>query len=165
MNEAHIHLLWNHFPILGSLFAAGVLLAGIIFNDRKINQVGLVSLVIFTLLTLPAFLTGEGAEEVVEEFPGISHAAIHEHEEAAEWGLWVMIFSGVVALAGLWLQRRRENLHRTVSIIACALALFTFAVFFRVGLTGGEIRHPEIVKPLAGPEQPVEWEENEMEEE
>lgn len=153
MNAAHIHLLWNHFPILGSLFAAGILLAGIALNDRKINQVGLVSLFIFALLTIPAFLSGEGAEEVMEEYPGISHAAIHEHEEAADWGLWVMIFAGVAAIAGFWLQRRREHLHRMVSITVCVVALAAFGIFFRVGLTGGEIRHPEIVKPLAGPSQ------------
>ena len=165
MNPAHIHLLFNHFPILGSLFAAGVLLAGIILNDRKINQVGLVSLVFFTLLTIPAFFSGEGAEEVVEEFQGISHAAIHDHEEAAEWGLWVMIFAGIVALGGFWLQRRREHLHRIVSIVVCAIALFSFAVFFRVGLTGGHIRHPEIIKPLAAPapEQTAEFGGEDME--
>lgn len=161
MNPAHLHLLLNHFPILGSLFAAGVLLAGIILNDRKVNQVGLVSLVIFTLLTIPAFLTGEGAEEIIEEYPGISHAAIHEHEEAGEFGLWVMVFAGVVALAAFWLQRRREHLHRTVSIVACVVALVAFGIFYRVGLTGGEIRHPEIIKPLEVPgvEQPNQREE------
>lgn len=152
MNPAHIHLLWNHFPILGALFAAGVLLAGIVLNDRKINQVGLVSLVIFTLLTLPAFFSGEGAEEVMEEYPGISHAAIHDHEEIAELGLWVMIFAGVVALAGYILQRRKEHLHRSLSMVALVAALAAFGVMVRVGLSGGEIRHPEIVKPLAAPE-------------
>ena len=86
MNAAHIHLLLNHFPILGALFAAGVLLAGVLFNDRKINQVGLVSLVLFAILTIPAFLTGEGAEEVLEELPGISNASIKDHEEIAELG-------------------------------------------------------------------------------
>jgi uncharacterized membrane protein len=152
MNPAHIHLLWNHFPILGALFAAGVLLAGVALNDRKINQVGLVSLVIFTLLTLPAFLSGEGAEEILEEYPGISHAAIHDHEEMAELGLWVMVFAGLVALVGFILQRRKEHVHRLMSIIALVAALAAFGVMARVGLSGGEIRHPEIVKPLAAPE-------------
>ncbi len=152
MNPAHLHLLLNHFPILGALFAAGVLLAGVALNDRKINQVGLVSLVIFTLLTLPAFFSGEGAEEILEEIPGISHAAIHDHEEMAELGLWVMVFAGVVALVGFILQWRKEHLHRPMSVIALVAALAAFGVMTRVGLSGGEIRHPEIVKPLAAPE-------------
>ena len=151
MNSAHIHLLFNHFPILGALFAAGVLFFGVVLNDRKINQVGLVSMVIFTLLTIPAFLSGEGAEEVVEDYQGISHAAIHNHEEIAEIGLWIMVVAGVIALVSFILQYRKEQLHRTLSIIALVAALAAFGVFARVGLTGGEIRHPEIIKPLAVP--------------
>lgn len=31
------------------------------------------------LLTLPAFFSGEGAEEMIEDLPTISHRLIHEH--------------------------------------------------------------------------------------
>lgn len=152
MNPAHLHLLLNHFPILGALFAAAVLLAGVALNDRKINQVGLVAMVIFTLLAIPAFLSGEGAEEILEEYPGISNAAIHDHEELAELALWVMVFAGVVALVGFILQWRKEHLHRSLSTVALVAALVAFGMMARVGLSGGEIRHPEIVKPLAAPQ-------------
>ncbi|MCB9282855.1 MAG: hypothetical protein H6563_02180 [Lewinellaceae bacterium] len=154
MNQAHIHLLLNHFPILGSLFAAGILFFGVILNDRKVNQVGLLSLVAFTLLTIPAFLSGHGAEEVIEDYPGISHAAIHNHEEAAELGLWIMVIAGVIALVSYFLQRRKEQMHRLLSLITLVAATAAFGVFFRVGLTGGEIRHPEIIKPIAVPDNP-----------
>jgi len=158
MNAASVHLLLNHFPILGALFAAMVLLAGIILNDRKVNQVGLVSLVIFTLISIPAFLSGEGAEEVLEELPGISNAAMHDHEEIAELGFWFMMFTGMVALVSFWLQYRKERLHRIVSIITCILALVAFGVFVQVGLTGGKIRHTETIKPIGPPEQQPEIE-------
>lgn len=151
MNPAHVHLLLNHIPILGALFAAGILLVGVIMNDRKVNQVGLIAMVVFTLLTIPAFLSGEGAEEILEEYPGISHAAIHDHEEIAEVGLWVMVFAGLIALVGYILQRRKEQRHRALSTAALFAALVAFGVFTRVGGTGGEIRHPEIVKPMAVP--------------
>ncbi|WP_262708252.1 hypothetical protein [Hymenobacter persicinus] len=39
------------------------------------------------LLTIPTQLTGEGAEKVVEDRPSVTHALIHEHEEAAEVSL------------------------------------------------------------------------------
>jgi hypothetical protein len=151
MDAAHVHLLLNHFPILGSLFAAAVLLAGVLLNDSKINQVGLVSLVVFALMAIPAFLSGEGAEEIIENCPGVSRAAIHDHEEIAEAGLWVMLFAGAVALAAFFIQRSKPHLHRKLGIIAFAAALAAFAVLTQVGLTGGEIRHPEIVKPLSVP--------------
>jgi uncharacterized membrane protein len=151
MNAVHIHLLLNHFPILGALFAAGVLLAGILFNERKINQVGLVSMIIFTLLAIPAFLSGGGAEEIMEEYPGISHAAIHDHEESAELALWLMFFAGLVALVSFFLQRTKEHLHRKVSIVSLVFALVAFGFMARAGLTGGEIRHPEISESIAVP--------------
>ncbi|MFN8273402.1 MAG: hypothetical protein U0X58_00815 [Flavobacteriaceae bacterium] len=53
--------------------------------------------------------TGEGAEEMVEDMPGVGHAIIHEHEEAAEGfgGFDVRIGCGV----NCWyLGRKQENL-------------------------------------------------------
>jgi hypothetical protein len=38
--------------------------------------------------------TGEGAEEMVEDFPGIGKAIIHEHEELAEKLAHIAYYAG-----------------------------------------------------------------------
>ncbi|MFC7671286.1 hypothetical protein ACFQT0_30695 [Hymenobacter humi] len=85
MNQAHWHLLLNHAPILGSLFGLVLLLLAVALRLQPVLlRTGLVTLIVAALLTIPTQLTGDGAEEVVEDQPGVSEPLIHEHEEAAE---------------------------------------------------------------------------------
>jgi len=45
-------------------------------------------------------MTGEGAEEIVEEL-GISHDIIHEHEEIAETFMKILYALGILSILGL----------------------------------------------------------------
>ncbi|RSK47133.1 hypothetical protein [Hymenobacter rigui] len=140
MNEAHLHLLLNHTPILGSLFGLLLLAAGLFKVNQTLTQTGLVTLLVAALLCLPTQLTGEGAEEVVERIPGITHQLIHAHEEAAELGFWAIELTGVVALLGLLVKSRA----RTFTLLALLGAVLSFGLLARAGNLGGQIRHSEI---------------------
>jgi hypothetical protein len=48
--------------------------------------------------------TGEGAEEMVERFPGIGKAIIHEHEELAEKLAIVLYLLGAISVLGIILN-------------------------------------------------------------
>lgn len=140
MNEAHLHLLLNHTPILGSLFGLLVLAVGVATGSNPVIRTGLFTLLGAALLCLPTQLTGEGAEEVVEKLPGISHQLIQAHEEAAELGFWALELTGVFALLAL-LRPQREQLF---ILLTLAGALISFALLARAGNLGGQIRHTEI---------------------
>jgi hypothetical protein len=86
MNQAHIHLIVNHLPIFGSLFAAVLLGVGIVSHNLDLTKGGLVAVLAAGLLCLPAQLTGEGAAAIVQDMPRVSRALIHNHEAAAEQG-------------------------------------------------------------------------------
>lgn len=144
MNDAHLHLLFNHFPIVGSFISLAVLGIAFIINNSTVKKIGYGILIFCAVMTLPAFFTGEGAEEIVEEFPGISHDVIHEHEEMAELSLWIGIISGIVAAFALYFEVTRHKLARVFSLFTLLINLACFIVMARVGNTGGEIRHPEI---------------------
>ncbi len=58
-----------------------VLLAGFILKKPQIKNTALGIFIFSGLTTITAFLTGEGAEEIVENLPGISETLIHKHEE------------------------------------------------------------------------------------
>ena len=144
MNDAHLHLLFNHFPIVGSFISLAILGIGFILKNSTVKKVGLGILIFCAVMTLPAFFTGEGAEEIVEEYPGISHDVIHEHEEVAELALWIGIFAGIFAAFALYFEVVGHKLARIFTLLTLVINLACFIAMARVGNTGGEIRHPEI---------------------
>ncbi|MBB4603673.1 putative membrane protein [Hymenobacter luteus] len=143
MNGAHLHLLLNHTPILGSLFGLLLLLVAVVRRQETLINAGLVALVVAALLTIPTQLTGEGAEEVVEDRPGVTHALIHEHEEAAELSLWVMEATGALALVSLLARRRTTARAPLFTYLTLAGAVVSFGLLARTGNLGGQIMHPE----------------------
>ncbi|WP_321538765.1 hypothetical protein [Flavobacterium piscinae] len=88
-------------------------------------------------------MTGEGAEEIVEEL-GISHDIIHEHEELAEKYMKVLYALGLLSIAGLVANSKKHAKASLVSYIVLLLAVAGVVFSKFVGTSGGEIRHTEI---------------------
>lgn len=146
MNEAHVHLLLNHFPIIGTLFGVLFLAYGLLLKNKSILHAGLLTLFLMALIAIPTQLTGEGAEEIVEEV-GVDHEVIHQHEEAAELAIWFMVGLGLLALATLLISRRtsgRDTVLKGLYIATLVLSVVVFVMMARVGSLGGEIRHTEV---------------------
>lgn len=139
-NLAHLHLLLNHLPIVGCLFAGGLLVAGLVRRDDSLTVAAKVALVLVALTSIPAYFTGEPAEEQVEDIAGISRKVIHEHEEAGEAAFVVMLMNG--ALAAFLFFRRRDD--RRLHLALAVVTLVSFGLMARTGNLGGKIRHPEI---------------------
>ena len=106
MNSAHLHLLLNHIPILGSAFALVLLGWGLLRRSEPIARVGLATLVLAALFAIPTYLTGGAAEHLVEDLPGISEAAIHPHEDAALISSYALGALGAACAWMLWRYRR-----------------------------------------------------------
>lgn len=139
MNEAHLHLLLNHVPILGSLFGLVVLAVGLFRHDTSVVRTGLVTLLAAAVLCLPVQLTGEGAEEALRGLPGVAPELVQAHEEAAELSFWLLELTGAVAMLALLAPQHARLLTR----LALAGAVLSFALLAWAGSLGGQIRHPE----------------------
>ena len=144
MSPAHLHLIINHVPILGSLFAAVLLGVGLLRRDATLTRAGLVAVLAAGLLCLPAQLTGEGAEEVVENLPGVRRALIQTHEAAADQGFWALEAAASLALLALLLLKSASPRAHGLALAALAAAGLSFGLLARAGNLGGQIRHPEI---------------------
>ena len=143
MNAPHLHLLVNHAPVFASVFALLFLVWALIRRTGEVRRLALASVVLMALATLPAYFTGEPAEEVMEHVQGIDEDRLEEHEEAAQWALIGGSIAGLVALGLLFAFRRRE--FPTLALVLVLLIdLWVVAIFTRVATLGGEIRHPEI---------------------
>ena len=146
MNLAHLHLLLNHFPIIGTIVALGLLIGSFIGKNDDLKRSALIIFAAIALITLPAFFSGIGAQRAVRKEPGVSTAVIDRHEGAAILALFLMLITGALALAELWNRRRirTEKIWSGTIFAILIFSLLTTGVMARVGTTGGDIRHPEI---------------------
>lgn len=113
-------------------------------KSEKVKQVAYVFLVLIGILTIPVYLTGEAAEETVEHLGEVSHRVIHEHEEAAEAVIWLMLALSLSALFSLVATVRKMNMAKMISYATLVLCVMASIAFIRVGSLGGKIRHTEI---------------------
>ncbi|ASV29602.1 hypothetical protein [Maribacter cobaltidurans] len=144
MNDAHFHLVVNHLPIVGVLIGFLVLLAGLIMKKPQIKNTALGIFIFSALTAIAAFLTGEGAEEIVENLPGISETLIHKHEEYAELFLTMMLILGGVSLITFFLQYKKLSFYKYGFVAVLLLSVTVIGISKYVGTSGGEITHIEI---------------------
>lgn len=143
MTAAHLHLVLNHAPLFGVVFASLGLVWSLVGKNDGVARASLGLLVLAGILVVPVYLTGEEAEDVVEGRVGVSEASIEAHEEAA---LGAAIATGVVGLLGLVLLVgfRNREIPRAATEFALVLALAAAGWIGYVANLGGQINHPEI---------------------
>ena len=144
MDAAHLHLILNHFPVIGSAVSLLVFFAGIYFKSAAVKRTGFSLFILTGLLTVPTFLTGEPAEKIVEHLPGISEALIEEHEEFAELAVWSVYAAATVSLLGLYLSWKRAEEPKWLTALVCVLGVCSIGVMAWTGNLGGRIAHPEL---------------------
>lgn len=143
-NGAQFHLLVNHLPVVGIAFAALALLCAMLLKSLDVKRFVLALTAVAGLAALPAYFTGEPAEDVAENLPGVTKALIHEHEEAAEFATVLAVVTGLAAAAALVLARRRPELLQKGVPGVLLLSLVTLGAMGKTAHEGGKIRHPEI---------------------
>ncbi len=143
MNSAHWHLAVNHFPIVGTIFGLGVLLAGIYFKNKAVKNTSYVMFIIAAVLAGVSMATGEGAEEIVEEL-NISHSIIHKHEELAEKFALTLYILGVLSIVALILNLKNNAKEKFILYLIIIVSIIALILAKETGTSGGEIRHIEI---------------------
>ena len=144
MNPTHIHLLITHLPIFGSILGALVLLHGI---GVKSDQTKIAAYYVFILSAFGAtiaYLTGEGAEEVVEKIQGVLEESIKIHEDSATATLITLIILGLTSIIGVYLTFKKSIYTTVTAFIILFIAFLCFILVARTGYLGGKIRHSEV---------------------
>lgn len=144
MNDAHYHLVVNHFPMIGTILGTGILAMGIFLKNNTIKNVSYVLFVVSAIFAALSMTTGEGAEEMVEDIPNIGKHIIHEHEEMAEKLALVLYVLGVVSILGLYTNMKNHSKAGLISFLALIIAIIGVFLGQQTGTSGGEIRHTEI---------------------
>lgn len=144
MDATHAHLMFNHLPILGAPLAAALLAWGLLRRSRDVMRAALGATVIVAALSYPVFLTGEPAEERMEDAGWMQERLVHEHEERAESGLTAILLTGVLGALVLFQSRGGRRVPTTTAGITLAGLGLSAALFGWTALAGGVIRHDEI---------------------
>lgn len=143
MNDAHLHMVVNHFPIIGLFFGIGILLFGIIKKNPLLINTAYIIFIFCMVMGKVSMFTGEKGEDIVENL-GISHDLIHEHEELAEGFMKVMYALGLMSILGLFVNAKKHAKALLFSFLILIVAIVAVVMSTNVGTSGGEIRHTEI---------------------
>jgi hypothetical protein len=112
-------------------------------RNETLQRAALATFVLTALAAIPAFLTGEPSEDIVEHLTGTAEQAIEAHEEAAVVALIAVEALGALALAALLLFRKRL-VPRALAGVALVFALATAGWMAQTANLGGRIRHAEL---------------------
>ncbi|MCX6187129.1 MAG: hypothetical protein NTU43_09065 [Bacteroidetes bacterium] len=143
MNQTHLHLLITHLPIFGSILGGLVLSRGLWTKSNQTIMAAYNLLIISTIGSGIAYLTGEGAEKTVEDLLGVVEATIKQHEEFAMISFISLIILGLASVLGLFLTLRNSLFIRTTAFVILFVSLISFGLVARTGYLGGQIRHTE----------------------
>lgn len=150
MNLPHLHLLLNHWPIIGTFIGIGLLGLAIITRSSDIKQVSYVVFAVMAIASIPVYLSGNAAAESLKKMPEIPMGMIDTHEGAALLAFGALGITGVLALMGLW-QFSRSTSTQFQAPAWLTMAVLIFALLSAglagvAGNSGGNIRHPEILE-------------------
>ena len=149
MTWAHVHLAVNHLPVVLVPVAIAMLGAAWATKSAELRKAGLAWLVVAAITGGGAYVSGEPAEDVVEDLPGVSKPAIEAHEEAALLAAVATGAAGVLALGVLVIGRGPVPAPGWLFATTVAAGLVAAALMVRTANLGGRISHPEIRGPSA----------------
>ena len=158
MSPEHVHLVTNHFPIVGAILAVGVLAYGWAMRLRSVQRTALALLVVTGITGAMAYFSGGRAEDVVENWPGVSEEYLEEHEDAAKLAFIATSVAGALALLSLALSRGGRAIPLWALLLTLAFGAGSVSLLVGAAQLGGRIRHPELRPdwtPPAPAEEPV----------
>jgi DMSO reductase anchor subunit len=144
MNQAHVHLWITHLPIIGSILGIFVLAYALVVKSFETKIAAYCIFIISSIGASIAYLTGEGAEEVVENIQGVIESTIEPHEDFAVIALVSLIILGVASAGGIVVSITKSSMSRTAALLILLIAIISAGLIGRTGYLGGQIRHTEI---------------------
>ena len=144
MNNAHLHLVVNHLPIIFPVVGIIILLIGIFTKSEVTKRNSYIIFILGAITSMVAMGTGEGAEDSATKIAGLSENLIKKHEEVSEIFAALTYVLGVISLVALIASFRNSVISKYAPFLVGILAVVALFFAQKAGTTGGEIRHTEI---------------------
>ncbi|MEA5505082.1 hypothetical protein VB735_18615 [Halotia wernerae UHCC 0503] len=144
LSWVHIHLILNHFPIIGAIFGLLLLIVALFRKSEELKLASYWVFAIIALITIPVYFSGTQAATVVSNLPNVSDSIIHSHREIAQQSLIALEILGIISLASLFLFRGARKTPTWFSATLLILVVVATGLVSWTGLRGGVIRHTEV---------------------
>jgi hypothetical protein len=144
MDSAHLHIVLNHAPVVGTIMVMFILFYGIIRKNEEIKKLALIISVLVALVTIPVYTSGDGAQQIVEGMEGVDEDKIDAHEDFAQYSFIAMEVFGGIALLGLLMFRAPKTLPLWFVLISFIFLLVITGMMGWTANLGGQIHHPEV---------------------
>jgi hypothetical protein len=144
MNLAHLHIVLNHIPSIGTVVGVALLIASRITKKDGLHKFSLGVIVSMALLLLPTYLSGNAAQRLIRSRTDIPPVLIEVHQNSAMVTLILMAITGTLAWFGLWQFRRFSRPGYWNALLTLIFSVLTAGSILRTANMGGEISHPEI---------------------
>jgi uncharacterized membrane protein len=141
-NDAQLHLVLSHFPIVLPFIGMVLFVLGWVFKSMLVKRIGFFTMIIMGVFTFMMMQSGEGAEEIVEQY-GRRHEQIHEHEEHGEKLALINYFIAVIALVGIWSSFKLKKYLNLITVTSIVLCLASSILVADTAEEGGRITHDE----------------------
>ncbi|MFM8840119.1 MAG: hypothetical protein ACKOFB_03365 [bacterium] len=152
MNDAHIHLLVNHLPIILPMIAIIARITAFFLDSDALKRFAMIILILSGIFAFASMQSGEKAEEMLESTVFFTESYIEAHEEAAETYAIFTYVIAVMAIISLWADFTKKSFAMILSEITLGLCIVSMYFAQKTGTTGGEIRHEEIRPGFVVPE-------------
>ena len=147
MNAAHLHIVLNHFPIIGTAISIFVLLIGLIKKSDDVKKTSILILILTAFITIPVYLTGDKAQEMIEgNYDDVDESFIESHEDFALYSFIAMDITGAIGLLSIFLFKKPKLLPNSFAYFMLVLLLIVNGMMAYTANLGGRIHHPEIRK-------------------
>ena len=150
----HLHIVLNHLPIYGAIFALGLFLTSIHLKSwflptfhlksAEVKQVSLVLFVILGLAAIPAYISGAAARWSYQGRTDVSMDVIMAHQDAALMAFLFLGLTGCVSWLALWQRRRFARVHAWSLYAVLVLGVLSVIFLIRTGSVGGTIVRPDL---------------------
>lgn len=152
MNDAHIHLLVNHLPIILPMIAIIARITAFFLDSDALKRFAMIILILSGIFAFASMQSGEKAEEMLESTVFFTESYIEAHEEAAETYAIFTYVIAIMAIISLWADFTKKSFAMILSEITLGLCIVSMYFAQKTGTTGGEIRHEEIRPGFVVPE-------------
>ena len=140
----HLHIVLNHFPLIGSVFVLGLLIASAYMKNDDMRRVSLILFVVLGLLAIPTYITGAAAGWAYQGRPDMSVQILDAHRDAALMAFMFIGLTGLVSWLVLWRERRYGRASTAGFYAVLALGIVALLTIVEAGSLGGTVLRPEL---------------------
>jgi uncharacterized membrane protein len=141
---SHLHILVSVFPSFGLVFVLGFYIAGFRADNDGIRRTCLALFGILALLSVPIYLSGDGAMAMLAKNPRFSKEMMNTHYGWGMPALLVLVMTGIVAWVELWRSHRARRASNDPFHLVSGLAIIALGLTAVAGELGLEMNHREL---------------------